>query len=37
MQRPCRLLLDVSVDGKVRVGGRVAEVATGTAMLPDPA
>jgi PhzF family phenazine biosynthesis protein len=37
MQRPCRLLLDVGADGKVRVGGRVAEVATGTAMLPDPA
>jgi PhzF family phenazine biosynthesis protein len=37
MQRPCRLLLDVSTDGKVRVGGRVTEVATGTVTLPDRA
>lgn len=35
MQRPCRLLLDVGTDGKVRVGGRVADVATGTVTLPD--
>jgi PhzF family phenazine biosynthesis protein len=33
MQRPCRLLLDVSADRKVRVGGRVVEVATGTVSL----
>ena len=35
MQRPCRLLLDVA-DARVRVGGRVVEVATGTVTLPDP-
>jgi PhzF family phenazine biosynthesis protein len=33
IQRPCRLLLDVSADRKVRVGGRVVEVATGTVNL----
>ncbi len=35
MQRPCRLLLDLTVDGRVRVGGRVAEVAGGAITLPD--
>ena len=35
MQRPCRLLLDVGGDRKVRVGGRVVEVAAGTVTLPD--
>jgi PhzF family phenazine biosynthesis protein len=34
MQRPCRLQLDVAGDGKVRVGGRVAEVARGELTLP---
>jgi trans-2,3-dihydro-3-hydroxyanthranilate isomerase len=29
MQRPCRLLLDVTPDGKVQVGGQVVEVARG--------
>ncbi|MGE0801675.1 MAG: PhzF family phenazine biosynthesis protein [Lautropia sp.] len=33
MQRPCRLLLDVGRDGTVRVGGRVAEIARGEALL----
>jgi trans-2,3-dihydro-3-hydroxyanthranilate isomerase len=35
MQRPCRLLLDITGDGKVRVGGRVVEVAAGIVTLPD--
>ena len=33
MERPCRLLLDVAGDGKVRVGGRVVELAKGTVTL----
>ena len=35
IERPCRLLLDISTDGSVRVGGKVMEVATGTVTLPD--
>jgi PhzF family phenazine biosynthesis protein len=34
MERPCRLLLDVGEDRKVRVGGRVVEVANGEVTLP---
>lgn len=34
MERPCQLLLDVTATGKVRVGGRVVEVANGTVTLP---
>lgn len=34
MHRPCRLQLDVTGDGKVRVGGRVVEVARGALTLP---
>jgi PhzF family phenazine biosynthesis protein len=33
MERPCRLLLDVGQDRKVRVGGRVVEVAQGEVTL----
>ncbi len=35
MQRPCRLLLDTTADGRVRVGGRVVEIARGEVTLPD--
>ena len=35
IERPCRLLLDVTADGKVRVGGRVLEVANGEVTLPE--
>jgi PhzF family phenazine biosynthesis protein len=34
MERPCRLQLDVGEDRKVRVGGRVVEVARGQVTLP---
>jgi PhzF family phenazine biosynthesis protein len=34
MERPCRLQLDVGDDRKVRVGGRVVEVARGEVTLP---
>ncbi len=34
LQRPCRLQLDVTEDRKVRVGGRVVEVARGELTLP---
>jgi trans-2,3-dihydro-3-hydroxyanthranilate isomerase len=34
MERPCLLQLDVGADRKVRVGGRVVEVARGEVMLP---
>ena len=34
MERPCRLHLDVGEDRKVRVGGRVVEVARGEVTLP---
>jgi PhzF family phenazine biosynthesis protein len=34
MQRPCRLQLDVADDRRVRVGGRVVEVARGEVTLP---
>ena len=37
MERPCRLLLDLTVDGRVRVGGRVVEIARGELTLPGPA
>jgi trans-2,3-dihydro-3-hydroxyanthranilate isomerase len=36
IERPCRLLLDVGGDARVRVGGRVVEVATGTVTLAQP-
>ncbi|MDQ8034727.1 phenazine biosynthesis protein PhzC/PhzF [Bordetella genomosp. 1] len=34
VQRPCRLLLDVSADGAIRVGGRVIELGQGEVRLP---
>lgn len=34
MQRPCRLLLDIGSNGRVRVGGRVMEIARGRLTLP---
>ena len=37
MERPCRLLLDLAGDGRIRVGGRVVEVARGEFQLPSGA
>jgi trans-2,3-dihydro-3-hydroxyanthranilate isomerase len=35
IDRPCHLLLDLAADGKIRVGGRVVEVASGVVTLPQ--